>query len=311
MNIRVYQPGDEVAQVAIFNTAAASLPGYKPATVEEQLRRIRALGFKPESRLYAIEGNEIKGYITFQDQGRISFPWTLPGQESLREPLLNALLEQVKSQGISRLFTAYRGDWSSVLEFFQQHGFRKSREMVNFVQKLTELPTMVTRRGISPTALKREEIPLMVAMVPNLFRLSGVELEKYLLSNPLFSNESTIVLRKADGSPQAVGLFILNEQYADPPKLDPLAPCFRLGAFGTEGMSTKRINGMFSFCAAPTRDAHPLGLDLLWCAIQRLDESNLDSLAAQVPSDVPHLLGFYDKYFRRQASFPILEREVG
>ena len=35
------------------------------------------------------------------------------------------------------------------------------------------------------------------------------------------------------------------------------------------------------------------------------------SLAAQVPSDAPHLVAFYESYFQKQGSFPVFEREVG
>ena len=87
-------------------------------------------------------------------------------------------------------------------------------------------------------------------------------------------------------------------------------PCFRLGAFGTEGMQTKRINGLFSFLCASDRDVNPLALDLMHHATVRLEESDAGSLAAQVPSDAPHLLQFYQRYFRRQASFPVFEKTL-
>ena len=42
MQIRSYQPGDELAQARIYNTAAGSLPGFKPAKPEEITRRFHA-----------------------------------------------------------------------------------------------------------------------------------------------------------------------------------------------------------------------------------------------------------------------------
>jgi hypothetical protein len=41
-----------------------------------------------------------------------------------------------------------------------------------------------------------------------------------------------------------------------------------------------------------------------------LEQTNVETLAAQVPSDAPHLLKFYQHYFRRQASFPVFERTL-
>ena len=95
-----------------------------------------------------------------------------------------------------------------------------------------------------------------------------------------------------------------------PGQTDACMPCFRLGAFGTEGLTTKRINGVFSLLAADNRDIHPLGLDLMGYAAYLLRETEVETVAAQVPSDAPHLLRFYTRYFRRQGSFPILERDL-
>src|SRR5262249_61748587 len=89
-------------------------------------------------------------------------------------------------------------------------------------------------------------------------------------------------------------------------------PCYRLGAFGTQTMQAKRIKGLFSCLVRNDQHANALGLDLLGHAALRVQDSDdIDVLAAQVPSDVPHLLRFYELNFRRQASFPVLERDLG
>src|SRR5262249_10494729 len=109
----------------------------------------------------------------------------------------------------------------------------------------------------------------------------------------------------------AAGVLVTNPAYADPRALDAAMPCFRLGAFGTESMTTKRINGVFSFLVRDDQHVNALGLDLLGHTAYRLQNTDdVSFLAAQVPSDVPHLLGFYQRNFRRQASFPVYEREL-
>jgi hypothetical protein len=40
------------------------------------------------------------------------------------------------------------------------------------------------------------------------------------------------------------------------------------------------------------------------------DEKGGGTMAAQVPSDASHLLRFYQRYFRRQGSFPVYERKL-
>jgi hypothetical protein len=57
-------------------------------------------------------------------------------------------------------------------------------------------------------------------------------------------------------------------------------------------------------------DGTPIGLDLLSYALNRLQDDSIDVLAAQAPSDAKHLVGFYQKYFRKQGSFPVFEREL-
>jgi hypothetical protein len=119
-----------------------------------------------------------------------------------------------------------------------------------------------------------------------------------------------VLRNRADEAPLAVGILIANLAYADPTQVDSMMPCFRLGAFGTEGMNTKRINGLFSFLARDQRQVNALGLDLLGHASFEFEDAGGGNLAAQVPSDAPQLLRFYQSYFRRQGSFPIFERAL-
>jgi hypothetical protein len=73
-------------------------------------------------------------------------------------------------------------------------------------------------------------------------------------------------------------------------------------------MQVKRLNGVFSFSAADQPEFVSLARSLLKGAADRVKHA--EALAAQVPSDVPHLLGFYERHFRRQGSFPVLERTL-
>jgi hypothetical protein len=149
-------------------------------------------------------------------------------------------------------------------------------------------------------------------MAPNILRMTAPsDLERYFFHNPYFSCDALYVLRARTGSePLAVGLFIEETTYADPKQLDAGMPCFRLGAFGTEGLTTKRINGMFSFVTAEEKMTGSLALDLVGHAAFRMQKSDLGTFAAQVPSDAPHLFQFYQHHFKRQGSFPVLEMDL-
>ncbi len=312
MNIRTFQPGDDAGQVGIYNEAAAALPKFKAATLDEIRRRSHAPDFDPATRFYAEVKGRVVGYATFQSSGRVSFPWTRSGHEAAAEPLFEAVLQAMKARGLLRAFAAYRADWTAQGEFFQRHGFPIAREFVNFVVDIAELPTPAARPSNAFSPLKREDLPVILAMAPNLWRVPTTEqLEQHWLDNPAFPADSIFVLRhKTDGVPLAVGTIVANPAYANPKQVDSAMPCFRLGAFGTEGLTHKRINGLFGFLANVSRDVNPLALDLLGYAAMRLDTTDVETLAAQVPSDVAPLLRFFKQYFRRQGSFPIYERTL-
>ena len=88
MMIRTYQPGDDAAQVSIYNEATADLPRAKPATLDEVRRRSLDPTCSPSFRFLATEADRPVGYVGFHSTGRISFPWCRKGHEAAAEPLL-------------------------------------------------------------------------------------------------------------------------------------------------------------------------------------------------------------------------------
>ncbi|MCI0460389.1 MAG: hypothetical protein L0Z62_25835 [Gemmataceae bacterium] len=313
MTIRTFQSGDEAAQVAIYNEAAKSLPKFKPATQPEVQRRTRDRDFDPAMRLFAIVHGRPVGYAVWNANGRVSYPWCLPGYEDQAEPLFARALDTMSRRGFRHPFAAYRKDWQPVTDFFLSHSFRQTREMVNFVMDVIEMPTIPGRPSSKVSQLERADVLAVFDLAPAALRVrTPEELERHLFHNPYFSPKSAFVLHSRTGEGVlAAGVLIQDPTYADPKQVDSHMPCFRLGAFGTEGMQTKRIRGLFSFVARADHNTSVLGLDLMGQAALRVqDDDDIDSLAAQVPSDVPHLLKFYERNFRRQGSFPVFEREL-
>jgi len=311
VTIRPYQRGDEDAQVAIYNAAAGALPRFKPATLIEVQRRIRARDFDPATRFYAEANGQVVGYCTIQPNGRVGYPWCLPGHETHAEPLLAAALAGLAQRGVTRPFTAYRGDWSAINQFFLDHGFRPAREMVSFVMNFLDMPTPSVRPATAVTPLRPADVPAVLALGAGVLQITNAKaLEQYLFANPYFPATALFALRSAAGAePLAVGIFITEPTYADPRALDANMPCYRLGAFGTEGMSTKRVKGLFSFMARPDRSLPGYAMDLLGYAANHIGiDEDIECCAAQVASDAPGLLAFYQRHFQRQGSFPVLER---
>lgn len=313
MIIRQYRPGDEAAQVAIFNVAAAGLPKFKPATLVEVQRRVRARDFDPGLRLYAEVESQIVGYGVANKNGRVSYPWCLPGHEQVGEPLFDALLTALRARNVPKAFAAYRHDWAPIGEFFVRHGFPMTHEIVNFFIHFYDVPTASGALTAAIAPLQTAEVAEVFALAPeSLHARTPAELEQHLFKNPYFTPDCLFALHsKIDRKILAVGILVRENAYADPEVIDPLAPCFRLGAFGTEGMDAKRVNGLFSFIAKPDRSLSGYGLELMTEAAGRVaDGDTFNGLAAQVSSSSPALLGFYQRFFRRQGSFPIYERTL-
>jgi hypothetical protein len=312
VDIRTFQPGDEQHQVAIYNEAAAALPKFKPATTQEVLRRVAARDFDPSMRLFALVQGQPVAYAVFNPNGRVSYPWCRTGHEALAEPLLERVLATMRQRGFGKAFAAYRGDWTSQLEFFRQRGFTVAREMVNFFMDIFDMPTVPARRHSHITPLQKGDLATLFGMAPHVVRTrTAQELEQYLYHNAYFKPEAVFVLRgPKDRTPRGAGILITEPTYADPKMVDSAMPCFRLGAFGTEGMQTKRIKGMFSFLCPDEPRCGAVAVDLVAHAANLLSDSDdIPGLAAQVPSDAPNWLRYYQNCFRRQGSFPVLERK--
>ncbi|QDU22021.1 hypothetical protein ETAA1_39960 [Urbifossiella limnaea] len=307
VTIRTYQPGDERTQAVLFNGAAFALPGFKPATEDDVRRRTRARGFDPTSRFYAVENDMAVGYCVLEpDQGRLGYPWCRKGYEAVAAALYAAAVRSARDRGVRSLFTAYRRDWDGVLGFFADRGFHKARDMVNYAADPVDLPTIASRGGNPVRRLTRADIPALAAMGRGVVRVSDAELEQHVFNSPHFPAEAFWVV-EGGGGPVAVGVGLDNPNWPDVKKVDPLAPCFRLGAFGAEGLNAKRVNGLFSYVVTKPEHALPAGLALLAEVSQELTEGSVTSLAAQCPTDAPHLVGFYTRYFKEQGRFPVME----
>lgn len=296
----------------MFNAAAYSMPGFKPALEADVQKRARARGFDPATRFYAEENGQVVGYCVFEPaQGRIGFPWVKKGAEAAAAPLFEAALAAAKERGLASLFTAYRRDWEPVLRFFEERGFTKTREIVNFATSPLDLPTIANRGGLPIRPLATSDMPALAEMGRGFLRLPVEKLEAYYFSNPYFPVEAfKVVEERGGGAPVAIGVGLESPTWADARKVDSLAPCFRMGAFGTEGLNTKRVNGLFSYVVSKPEHALPAGLGLLNEASQEMTEGSVSTICAQCPTDQPHLMNFYTRYFKEQGRFPVLEKTL-
>jgi hypothetical protein len=311
MLIRSYQPGDEHAQARIYNAAAGSLSGFKPASTEEISRRYSAGGSDPEARYYAVKNGKVVGYAVFDSNGRVSYPWCLPEARELQEPLLETVLDQMQRRGLPEAWTAYRADWSNVIDFLRQHNFTEKRLMINYITEISRLPAreqLASSRTIEP--LKHDDLSRLIALAPAIFCGSDVQaLEQYFWRNAFYTFPGSLFGLREASSGELLGAYLLvaDQRFADPTKLDAAMPCFRLGTFGTERERHKRVNGLFSCVFAGESEGELL---LSKPALSQAGGTGLTHLAAQAPSDAPAICALYDVFFERQGSFPILAQPL-
>ena len=310
--IRAYRPGDETAQVEIYNRVTSPLPGFKAATAEEVARRYRAADFDPDSKLYAELEGRVVGYISFSPNGRISVPWCLADAAEAREPLMSAALAAMKQHGATRAWAAYRADWTVVRTVLEAFGFRVVHEMINFVAALPQLPHQAVAPPFCIEPLEQADLEAVYAIDRTAFGVTSPdELGAAWCNGPYLSADSVFVLRESPaGEIVAAGLAVVRSQYADPTKIDSAMPCFRLGAIGTESERTKRVNGLFSYVAQAGRENHRFGRLLVGEACRRFERAGILHVAAQCRSDRPAELSLYDSHFQRQKSFPIFIRDL-
>ena len=308
--IRHYQPGDEAVQVQIYNSATRALPGFKVATSEEVMKRYRAPNFDARTKLYAVQDGQLVGYCSFSNNGRVSVPWCLPEAAGAARPLMQAMLDAMRHRGQKQAWAAYRSDWDEVRRLLESLGFRITRQIVNFVAELGNLPTETTRPPFCITGIERADVSAAYLLDPTAFGVTSADsLAEAWLDSPYISGDSLFALRDGTGRIAGVALAIINSQYADPTKIDSAMPCFRLGAIRTELERTKRVNGLFSF-VAPGADSDRFGRWLLAEACRRFRAAGLAHVAAQCTTDRPAELAFYRAYFQPQKSFPIFVCEL-
>lgn len=305
MKLREYQPGDEEAQVSIFNELAKDWPGFRPLNADDIRRTIRKRGFSPSSRLSVEVDGVIVAYITTREDGRVTAPWCRPGHEAAAAVLVRAALEQLRRTNLSRAYFVTRRDWPQTMTLMESLGFVKVRDMLNYTMALTDTPTLTIRSRSEFASLTPQDIPTVRAMAPTLFTVDDETLRKHLLDNPQLSREAVYAVRsRSTGVLRGVALIVTDPNLTQA-KVDANSPVFHFGAFGTGAYQTERLNGLFSFVSSG--DAMTVGLDLLGEALRQVEEIDITHLHAQAPSDQPQLQRFYDRVFRRSGSFPVYE----
>ena len=308
MTIRPYQPGDESAQVHIYNIAASGLPCFKPANVEEVARRYRTADPDPAAKWYAVEAGAVVGYAVLNPNGRISYPWCLPDYQALHEPLLERVLDEMRRAAIPKPGRPIAPTGSRCLVLPRPRVLAGSRD-----DQLRRRPGPIapiaraSGPGDPPDGTERPA-PAREPGPRDLRRRRPRGTRGVLLEQPVLRHVEPLRPEIGDGrsDPAGGGPAHRHRGYADPTKIDAAMPCFRLGAMGTEHERHKRVNGLFS-CVFAEESA---GEILLAEAVRRLKQAGLAHLAAQAPSDQPALIAFYDRYLHRQGLFPILSRPI-
>ena len=183
MPIRSYQTGDEHAQAGSTTRPPEFLPAFKPSTPEEIARRYKPADPDSTTRYYAIENGEVVGYAVFGSNGRVSYPWCLPGAEHPRASARNGPRRRCKSRDCPRPGPLIEATGSPVLDFLREHGFHRQADDDQLRRRGVATPRtdrLPSNRLIEP--LKQEDLPQLIALEPGLFAgVNGQELRAILL----------------------------------------------------------------------------------------------------------------------------------
>src|SRR5262249_38754452 len=153
------------------------------------LDEVRRRGLDPDhdptARFVALSGGRPVAYCGFAAGGRVSFPWCRKGHEALAAPLLQHVLGAMKARGHATAWAAYRGDWEPLRAFLLSNGFTQTREVINYVLDLVEMPTPAARVGTTITGLLPDDVPALLRLAPNVLRVRTEEdLGRYFFRNP-------------------------------------------------------------------------------------------------------------------------------
>src|SRR5262249_11565751 len=162
-----------------------------------------------------------------------------------------------------------------------RRGFARSREMINYVADVSDLPAGVPPREGAFAPVGREEFRQAVAMGEGLFVGEDPEaVAGFYAESPYVTPVGLFALNNVRDDPlRGLGVAIVDGRYADPTQIDAAMPCFRLGSLGTEVERHKRVKGMISVVFRDEED----GVALLAEASRRLRQAGLAHAAAQVP----------------------------
>jgi len=312
VNIRTFQQGDEAAQAAIYNEAAGALPQVQARDAARGAAPHQCPRFDPAMRFYAVEGNEPVAYIAFNTTTR-QLSVVPQRHEALAEPLFQQMMKAMQERGYRQAFAAYRADW-------QRCWISSSSAALPWRGKWSILCSISSTcrqrsRGVSAVSkpLRREDVKALFALAPHLLRqpVRPGARNSHLFANPFFPPSSVSRFAQPRRCAHGRGHPRHGHELCDPKVIDSGMPCFRLGAFGTRACRPKRIKGLFSFLAPDDPQCPVLAHELMSHAAALLHGSDdITALAAQCPSNATHVLRFYQLSFRKQGSFPVLEKSL-
>ena len=259
MTIRTFQPGDDVAQVSHLQRGGRRAAEFQarhagraaPPAARPGLRR-RPRGSTP----WPTAGRSATP--RFAANGRVSFPWCRKGHEAVAEPLLRRRPRgDARARPTARLRRLPRR-LAGPARSSRPTASRQTREMVNFVIDIVEMPTPAARRAanITPvTAGRRARHPPPRGRRPAR-RRPPRRSKQHLFRNPYFSAASLFALRSRSGDDAGRRRRWSSSRGLRQPRPGRRAPCpaSASGRSAPRGMTHKRINGLFSFLAADARE---------------------------------------------------------
>jgi len=132
--LTTYSPDYLEKQVEIGNFNLSQWLGARQSQIQRLQQVYSAPEFDPETRFYALKDGEVIGFIPSkirksETEADLEFPLLAAGYEDAEETLMGYAFEQLKSKGVSTVFSRVSDGWGNTTVLAEKYGYENKRLM--------------------------------------------------------------------------------------------------------------------------------------------------------------------------------------
>ena len=127
--ITTYSPDYLQKQVAIGDYNLRQWLGARQSPVSRLEQVYSSPDFEPETRFYALQDDEVVGFLTSKvrkvgSEADLEFPLLSAGFEDAEEQLMSHAMRTLKSKGVSKVYSRVSDAWGSTVDLANKYGYQ-------------------------------------------------------------------------------------------------------------------------------------------------------------------------------------------